>query len=101
MITKETTLGLEAWRISHPRHSRVQSKRNCDLKSKYGLTLPTFEFLAALQGYRCKICNYVRKLVVDHNHSNGEFRGLLCAGCNMALGTLEKNRLRLENYLGK
>jgi hypothetical protein len=40
----------------------------------------------------CAIClksATKRKFVVDHNHSTGEARGLLCDPCNMALSRIE------------
>lgn len=38
----------------------------------------------------CAICNqkcsHGKHLSLDHDHDTGEFRGMLCAPCNMALG---------------
>lgn len=41
----------------------------------------------------------VRSLAIDHRHSDGKARGLLCFECNTALGKLEKNWNRLMEYL--
>lgn len=37
---------------------------------------------------RCAICKRTNKLHVDHCHSSGNLRGVLCQKCNMALGLL-------------
>lgn len=34
----------------------------------------------------CEICGRKQKLEVDHNHSTGKVRGVLCSRCNGALG---------------
>jgi len=68
---------------------------------RYQLPLETFEALLELQDHRCAICNvqYSRKailercaLVIDHDHSTGKVRGLLCSKCNTALGQFKDRR---------
>lgn len=64
--------------------------RDWHLRKKYGITLDEFNELSKAQGHLCAICNEENKvydrLVVDHNHATGEIRGLICSGCNSALG---------------
>ena len=76
------------------------------LRRSYGITLTEYERLLEKQHHRCAICGgegflmdknrHRIKLVVDHNHSTGEVRGLLCHNCNRALGLLhdDENSLR-------
>jgi hypothetical protein len=68
------------------------------LKQKYNLSLDDFEALLRKQGNRCAICfksiegetlGGVRRANVDHDHATGKVRGLLCTGCNTALGKFE------------
>jgi hypothetical protein len=51
---------------------------------------------------RCDICSRVKKLVLDHDHHTGAFRGYICRDCNMGLGKLGDNLdglLRAVEYL--
>lgn len=66
---------------------------------RYNLTREQYYEIKEKQGNKCAICEskiktYFNKkgteLVVDHDHSSGEVRGLLCAPCNILLGKVEK-----------
>lgn len=64
---------------------------------KYGLTVEQFEKMFESQGGLCKICRkQARVLCVDHNHTTGAVRSLLCKPCNSALGFLEEDPLRAQ-----
>lgn len=41
-------------------------------------------------------CENITRLHMDHDHSTGEFRALLCGGCNSALGFLKENPERIS-----
>lgn len=75
------------------------------LRRKYGLTPEQVEAMKAAQDGRCAICQQEpkKRLVVDHCHTTGRVRGLLCDGCNMSIGHLREDpnlfRRALE-YLG-
>ena len=49
----------------------------------------------------CEICNAAqsrgkrKRLTIDHDHATGEFRGLLCAGCNRAIGLFQDDPIRM------
>ena len=63
-----------------------------NLKDKYGITVEDYNRMLAEQNGVCAICGGVnengKKLAVDHNHSTGKVRGLLCGICNRTVGNL-------------
>lgn len=72
------------------------------LMFKYGLTLEQYAKMLEEQGGVCKICEKpesyidvrfgkIRPLVVDHCHTTGKVRGLLCNNCNTGLGQVADN----------
>lgn len=67
---------------------RVEERR---LERQYGLTTETYTSMFIEHDYKCAICGTPNgpkfsKLVVDHCHTTGAVRGLLCRTCNAALG---------------
>ena len=55
----------------------------------YGLSDDEYQRLWDEQKGLCALCKKPRTLVVDHDHTTGRVRGLLCYGCNGGLGMLE------------
>jgi len=73
------------WRAKNPAAWRAHNTKT-RLK-RYGLTPAQFASLAQHQHGECAICAAMPKtLHVDHCHSTGKVRGLLCAWCNTGLG---------------
>jgi len=61
--------------------------RAFQLKRKYDLTLESYDKMFLEQEGKCLICKRCdERLVVDHCHTTGKVRGLLCSGCNRGLG---------------
>ena len=74
-----------------------RSKHNTHLKKAYGITINDYDKILESQGNVCAICKggtSKRHFAVDHNHKNGNVRGLLCARCN---GGLSKFMDRISN----
>lgn len=40
---------------------------------------------------KCEICDQTKKLVPDHCHLSGLFRGWICGACNRAIGLMKDN----------
>lgn len=68
--------------------NRKDSVRKWYLKTTYGLTPEEYDGLYSAGDGKCYICKreYDYYLHVDHNHSTGAIRGLLCNPCNRGLG---------------
>src|SRR5665213_1102240 len=74
-----------------PRGSRGKDR---ELQKAYGISLQQYNAMALQQHGLCAVCAQPPRnkygLCVDHCHQTKRVRGLLCAGCNTALGTLER-----------
>ena len=61
-------------------------------------TLDEYDEMFSQQAGRCKICKELqgdRRLQVDHDHSTGTVRGLLCLSCNRLLGLAKDSKIVL------
>ena len=90
-----------------------QQRKHYWLKSRFNITYADYEVLYASQGGMCAICGkHIEEFAttsdlssvacVDHNHTTGEVRGLLCNHCNTGIGLLQENPVILQsaiNYL--
>lgn len=69
--------------------------RDASRKRIYGLSPAAFSAMLAGQGGACAVCRTTewtsRGPQVDHNHKTKSVRGILCHGCNLALGFLREN----------
>ncbi len=84
----------DKWRLYHQNYGRQRD---------YGLSPASFDDLLSRQDGRCAMCRKDlpdrSKICVDHDHDTGKIRGLLCYGCNMALGFYEPRKDLLDDYL--
>lgn len=74
----------------------MEYNRNAYLLCVYNISLKEYNYLLEQQSYRCAICGIPqdkldKNLSVDHDHSTGEIRGLLCPDCNHGLGKFGDN----------
>lgn len=75
--------------------------RNYD---KYGINEEIYNDLFNKQNGCCAICNkhqneLNRSLCIDHNHTTGKVRGLLCGKCNASLGLMNENEDNILNMI--
>ena len=76
-------------------HARDWLDRWASRNYKYGVTKEYLIELYQKQEGKCAICekepSTQRGLHVDHCHDSGKVKGLLCHGCNTALGSFKDN----------
>jgi len=52
------------------------------------------------QSGKCAICGDAQEmLVVDHDHTTGTVRGLLCHKCNQGIGLLRESKEIMQNAI--
>lgn len=87
-------------------NNKVKAK-DTRLKINYGISHERFEEMLEEQNGCCAICGknlllgrYKADIAcVDHNHSSGKVRGLLCNSCNRGLGYFFDNPEFLEKAI--
>jgi hypothetical protein len=83
-------------------------------RTRCGLSLKEYERKLSEVGHVCEICGSQangfdsrgnpRRLAVDHNHSTGNIRGILCNYCNRGIGDFRESREHMASaikYLDK
>lgn len=81
---------------------REQPKRQADQALNwycraYGLTKQQAQVaLVSAQGDFCACCRDFTRLHVDHDHTTGRARGMVCQNCNLMIGQAKDSPTRLE-----
>lgn len=96
----------QKWSKEHREKLRLRDTEY-NLKRKFNISLKDYDNLLQNQSGGCAICTASKsrsgkKLAVDHCHSTGKIRGLLCNECNTSLGLFKENLEILKkaiNYL--
>ena len=83
---------------------RTETRKFESYMALYGLSKEDYLLLKKEQNNSCALCGrhedmVKRGLVVDHDHTTGELRGLLCNDCNTSLGKLGDNEVGLTRAL--
>jgi hypothetical protein len=95
------------YRNEESKHYKKQPpdrRHDMHLRRVYGLTLVEYNRIVEEQGGVCAICHKpqpvfvripdgkrggtTRRLPVDHDHTTGKVRGVICIYCNRAIGLL-------------
>lgn len=73
-----------------------EKTRNNTLKRLYGISLKQYNTMLEKQDSRCACCGIgaefqKRRLAVDHNHTTGKIRELLCTKCNTIIANADES----------
>jgi hypothetical protein len=90
------------WRQRHRDEVR-RKDRDQKLRKHYGIGEIEYQDMLTKQGGCCALCGRTPRghLHVDHDHRNGQVRGLLCLPCNGSLAWLERLRVSPDVWIQK
>jgi len=90
------------WNKKEVEKRRVIVQKN-NYKKRYGLSIQQKQELIDKQNSKCAICTNQLKdthdVCVDHNHTTGQIRGILCRKCNLGIGHLQDSQEILKSAL--
>jgi hypothetical protein len=102
---KRSCVYMKKYNLLHKKKREIQN-RSLRFKRKYGLSAVDWVAMWHSQNGKCPICN--QKMVkfgngrfsacVDHCHSCGLVRGLLCRVCNIHLGWFDRYKELIIRY---
>ena len=80
----------------HKRPYNYEEDKDRKLQSTYGISYQEYLVMLAAQQGCCAICGTDdtgkrKAFAVDHCHTSGKVRGLLCSPCNTAIGSLRED----------
>jgi hypothetical protein len=99
----------QEWRKDNPEKVRVYRAKDPwtlhKRTKRLGMTVEEFWNMYESQKGKCVICLQdiaAENSAIDHNHTTGRIRGILCKSCNRGIGLLKDNSQvlnRASNYL--
>jgi len=105
----ETDKDFKSRYLKHWRRENEVREQNRGLRKLHGLSIDDYEKMYDEQGCVCAICGNPetihgvngksRKLAVDHCHTTGKIRGLLCTNCNKGLGHFKDSKDLLKKAI--
>lgn len=103
---KKVLMRNSVWEKANPRH---RNRTKYHLKKKFNITIEQYDDMRRRQKFKCAICRidekyFNKRMVVDHCHSSGVIRGLLCGKCNFLIGFAKDSTKSLSSaikYLNK
>ena len=90
------------------RAANIEKYRELDVIKGKNITYDEYVWMRDKQDNKCAICKkeetrksrtkgQICRLTIDHNHTTGEVRELLCHNCNIVVGHLKESMENLDN----
>ena len=80
-------------KLRHRKNPKARLDKN--LQNRYGITLEQKQHMIASQNGKCAICETKldngKHTCVDHCHTTGKIRKILCRSCNIMIGHSKEN----------
>ena len=101
---EQQALSCSNWYKKNKKRANLNATR-WHYKKYYGISYEEFLALAQTQKNQCKLCNVdltfdstkaKTRAVLDHCHTTGKIRGVLCNKCNIGLGTFNDDIMLLK-----
>lgn len=95
-------------KIDNENYAKTKARhRELHISKRYGISVETYRKMFESHNSLCAVCGKPetiknKVLSVDHNHTTGQIRGLLCGHCNRAIGYLREDLSllpKIEKYL--
>lgn len=103
----KTKEGRQAYQNAY-RKLKPHVEKGRALRESFGISLEQYQEMHDRQEGKCAICGQpetqfrqgkLRALAVDHNHTTGKVRELLCSDCNTGIGKLKEDERILLNAI--
>ena len=98
--------GIDAPAYKHGRSQTKEYDLKLHMQRNYGMGFKEYEEMLFSQDGKCAICKaeppknqHKTRLNIDHCHTTGKIRGLLCDCCNRALGLMRDNKDLLQKAI--
>lgn len=100
---KANPQNIERIRLYNQEYNQLPEVKLSARLRKYKLSTGQFQELVRLEDGRCAVCSKEfsddSQVRIDHDHTTGDVRGLVCQKCNMSLGLNGDNLAAIQQTL--